>query len=288
MLARPLARLLAALRVLEPVGAEAQLAGAAVDERVGEAGDMARRLPHARVEDHRRVERDDVVALLHHRLEPVRADVVLQQDAVVPVVVRRAEPAVDLRRREHEAAPPAERHDLVHRHRPVSAAMRAQVTGAAGYAGDMARTPAIAAAERAGIGFTLHEYAHDPRGGVVRARGGREARRRSRARVQDARRLGGRRARGRLRSRRGAARPEGARQARRRWPTRRAEADDGLRDAAASARSASGSACRPTSTSRRSSTRRSWSAPGAAASRSSSRRDELVRLTDASVHPIAR
>ena len=33
------------------------------------------------------------------------------------VVVRRAEAAVDLRRREDEAAPPAERHDLVHRHR---------------------------------------------------------------------------------------------------------------------------------------------------------------------------
>lgn len=26
----------------------------------------------------------------------------------------------------------------------------------------MARTPAIAAAEKAGIGFTLHEYEHDP------------------------------------------------------------------------------------------------------------------------------
>jgi hypothetical protein len=42
---------------------------------------------------------------LHHRLEPARLDVVLQQDAVVAVVVRRAEAAVDLRRREHEPAP---------------------------------------------------------------------------------------------------------------------------------------------------------------------------------------
>ena len=29
----------------------------------------------------------------------------------------------------------------------------------------MARTPAIAAAEKAGIGFRLHEYEHDPRAG---------------------------------------------------------------------------------------------------------------------------
>ena len=41
--------------------------------------DVARRLPHARVEDDRGVERDDVLALLDHRLEPARADVVLQR-----------------------------------------------------------------------------------------------------------------------------------------------------------------------------------------------------------------
>ena len=120
----PLARPAAALRVVELVGAEAQLARAAVDERVGEAGDVAGRLPDARVEDDRGVERDDVVPLLHHRLEPQRADVVLHQHAVVAVVVRRAEAAVDLRRREDEAAPPRERHDLVHRHGSVVSVTR--------------------------------------------------------------------------------------------------------------------------------------------------------------------
>ena len=94
-LAGPLRRPLAAahllvLRVGEVVGAEAQLAGAAVDERVGEAAHVAGRLPDLRVEDDRGVERDDVVALLHHRLEPARLDVVLQQDAVVAVVVGRS------------------------------------------------------------------------------------------------------------------------------------------------------------------------------------------------------
>ena len=116
-LAGPLARLAAAARLLELVGAEAELARAAVDERVGEAGDVAGRLPDARVEDDRGVEGDDVVALLHHRAEPERADVVLREDAVVAVVVGRAEAAVDLGGREDEAAAAAEGDDRVHRHR---------------------------------------------------------------------------------------------------------------------------------------------------------------------------
>ncbi len=78
--------------------------------------DVARRLPHARVEDDRGVERDDVLPLADHRLEPARADVFLQEDAVVPVVVGGPEAAVDLRGREDEPAPPRERHDLLHRH----------------------------------------------------------------------------------------------------------------------------------------------------------------------------
>jgi hypothetical protein len=61
-----------ALQLAEVVGAEALPAGAAVDERIGEAGEVARRLPRARVLDDRRVERDDVVALLDHRLPPLR------------------------------------------------------------------------------------------------------------------------------------------------------------------------------------------------------------------------
>ena len=87
------------------VGAEALLAVAAVDERIGEAADVARDLPDARVEDDRGVEREDVVALLHHRRQPAGLDVVLQQDAVVAVVVGGAEAAVDLRGGEDEAAP---------------------------------------------------------------------------------------------------------------------------------------------------------------------------------------
>src|SRR5207302_626246 len=62
-LARMLRRLAAALGVLEPVRAEAELAGAAVDEGVGEARDVTGGDPDLRVEDDRRVEGDDVFAL---------------------------------------------------------------------------------------------------------------------------------------------------------------------------------------------------------------------------------
>ena len=116
-LAGMLARPLAALRLVELVGSVAALAEAAVDERIAEAGDVSGRLPDRGVEDDRGVERDDVVPLAHHRLEPARLDVLLQQHAVVAVVVRRAEAAVDLRRREDEPAPLRERDDLVHRDR---------------------------------------------------------------------------------------------------------------------------------------------------------------------------
>ena len=85
----------------------------ALDQRIGEAGEVARRLPDLGVLDDRRVERDDVVALLDHRPPPLGLDVVLEQHAVVAVVVGVGEAAVDLRRREDEAAPLAERDDLV-------------------------------------------------------------------------------------------------------------------------------------------------------------------------------
>jgi hypothetical protein len=111
-----LARLASTGRLAELIRPEAELARAAVDERVTEAGDVAGRLPDARVEDDRRVERDDVIPLLDHRLEPAGPDVVLGQDAVVAVVVGGAEAAVDLGGGEDEAAPAGQRDDLVHRH----------------------------------------------------------------------------------------------------------------------------------------------------------------------------
>ena len=84
--------------------------------------------------------------------EPQRADVVLHQHAVVAVVVGRAEAAVDLRGREDEAAPAAERDDLVH--------------------GDVGHRavpyppwrPHLRLQRRSGraSASSLHEYEHDP------------------------------------------------------------------------------------------------------------------------------
>jgi hypothetical protein len=110
----PFGLLIAELLVAQIVLAPAPLAfPEALDEGIGEAGEVPGCLPDLRVLDDRRVESDDVVALLKHRPPPLVLDVVLEQDAVVPVVVGVCEPAVDLRRREDESAPLAERDDLV-------------------------------------------------------------------------------------------------------------------------------------------------------------------------------
>src|SRR2546428_327857 len=62
------------------------------------------------------VEGDHVLALLDHGPPPLVLHVPLEQDSVVPEVVGRGEPPVDLRRLEDEAAALAERDDLLHRH----------------------------------------------------------------------------------------------------------------------------------------------------------------------------
>jgi hypothetical protein len=78
------------------VGTKAQLARAAVDHRIAEAREVPRRLPDPRVLDDRRVDRDDVVAILKHRAPPLVLDVVLEENPVVAVVVGRTDAAVDL------------------------------------------------------------------------------------------------------------------------------------------------------------------------------------------------
>src|SRR5204863_2174772 len=70
VLTRVLRRLLRALRILELVGPEAALARATVDERIHEAGDVPRGLPHPRMHEDRRVEPLALVARADHRPPP--------------------------------------------------------------------------------------------------------------------------------------------------------------------------------------------------------------------------
>jgi hypothetical protein len=114
-LAGMLRGLAAAGALVEVVGAEAELARPAVDERVGEAADMPRRDPDLGMEDDRRVQQDDVLAPLDHRVLPRGLDVLLQEHAVVAVVVRRSEAAVDVRGGEDERAATAEGGNLLDR-----------------------------------------------------------------------------------------------------------------------------------------------------------------------------
>ncbi len=100
----PLAARRALLRIVELVEPEPVVAVRALDERVGERGDVTRRHPHVGSLEDRRVDADDVVAQLHHRPPPLVLDVAEEGDAERPVVVGRAETAVDLGRLEDEAA----------------------------------------------------------------------------------------------------------------------------------------------------------------------------------------
>ena len=108
------------------------------------------------------VERDDVVPLPHHRLEPARLDVLLQQHAVVAVVVR----ASRARRRSPTTG------------RRSRAGVQSETILSIVSPDAMVRQPypradpawrgwehrrSMRLAERAGIAFALHEYEHDPR-----------------------------------------------------------------------------------------------------------------------------
>ena len=99
--------------LLEVVGAEPLVAREALDERVAERRDVARRNPGLPRQDDRGVQADDVVALDDHRLPPLPLDVVLQLHTERAVVPRRPGASVDLTARVHEASALAEAHDGV-------------------------------------------------------------------------------------------------------------------------------------------------------------------------------
>ena len=94
------------VRVLHQlVGAEAALAGLAVDHRVGECVNVAAGLPDARIHDDGGVQADDIVALLDGGAPPGLLDVVLELHAEGPVVPETTDATVYLAALKNE--PPA-------------------------------------------------------------------------------------------------------------------------------------------------------------------------------------
>ncbi len=80
----------------ELVLAVAVMAGKTFDQRIGERGHVAARLPHPGRHDDRRLHTDDVVARLDHGTPPGPLDVVADLHAERAVVPGRTQPAVDL------------------------------------------------------------------------------------------------------------------------------------------------------------------------------------------------
>ena len=76
--------------------------------------DVTARFPDPRMHEDRRVEALDVIARAHHRVPPAILEVLLELDAERAVVPHRPGAAVDLGGLEDEAAPLAERHELLH------------------------------------------------------------------------------------------------------------------------------------------------------------------------------
>ena len=95
------------------VEAVAAVARGALDQRVAERADVTGRHPHLGVHQDPGVEAHDVVAVLDHRPPPGALHVVLQLDAEGPVVPHGVDAAVDLGRREDEAAALGQRDDRV-------------------------------------------------------------------------------------------------------------------------------------------------------------------------------
>ena len=96
------------------VGAVAGLAAAAVQQRIGEACDVAGGDPGLGVHDDGGVEADIVGAFLNELLQPCFFDVVLEFNAERAVVPGIGQPAVDLAAGVDEAAVFAQGNDLVH------------------------------------------------------------------------------------------------------------------------------------------------------------------------------
>lgn len=94
--------------------AEALFAGFAIDERVGEVGDMAAGDPGGGVHEDGGIESFDIVALINHGAPPGFFDIAFEFDPDGSVIPGAAKSAVDLAALENDAAAFAERNDGIH------------------------------------------------------------------------------------------------------------------------------------------------------------------------------
>lgn len=98
----------------ELVGAVTLFAGFAVNERVGEAADVAGGVPDLGVHDDGRFDAHDVVAAAHEVVPPAVTDVLFEFYAERTVIEEPVKAAVDFGGRENEAAAFAERNNGFH------------------------------------------------------------------------------------------------------------------------------------------------------------------------------
>ncbi len=90
------------------------MAALALDKRVGEAFDVAARLPDSGVHEDAGVETLDVGTVGHHIPPPALLDVALEFHPERPVVPDGAKSPIDFGRLVDEASPLAERDQLLH------------------------------------------------------------------------------------------------------------------------------------------------------------------------------
>src|SRR6185312_7060695 len=96
------------------VGAKTLLGNIAIDHRIGEAANVARRFPDFGMHDDGGFEADDVITTADHVVPPAIADVFAKLDSERTVVPEAVDAAVDFGRLKNKSTSFAQGNDLVH------------------------------------------------------------------------------------------------------------------------------------------------------------------------------
>ena len=99
---------------LDLIGPKPRLGEEAIDHRIAERIHMPAGLPYGRMQDDARIERNDVVALAHHRLPPRVAKIALQLGSERTVIPEPVKAAINFGRLENKTSPLAEAYDFFH------------------------------------------------------------------------------------------------------------------------------------------------------------------------------